>query len=186
MANNLQIFNNLRLLEDYNYNGKLDFLTKFNIINNLSQKKIIKISLNFGFKNIGFNKKQMVPFFMVLELISNQKCVVTRSRKNIINLKIKKGGIVGCKVTLRNKNLFNFLDTLILALPRAENFKLFNLKNKNKSNNFSTVLSDLFIFHSLESVLVDYIKKLDINFIFNTVNNSEKKFLLTYFKIPVI
>lgn len=178
--------NDLRLLEDYNYNCKLDFLTKFNLVNNLAQKHINKISLNFGFKQIKFNKKQMVPFFMILELISNQKCVVTTSRKNILNLKIKRGSITGCKVTLRKKNLYNFIDTLILSLPRSENFKNFYFNKKIKSYSFSVKILDLFIFHSIESELVDFIKSLDINFIFNTINNQEKIFLLTYFKIPVI
>jgi len=50
--------NNLRIYEDFFYNQKLDFLTKFNLINNLAQKNITKITLNFGFKNIKFEKKK--------------------------------------------------------------------------------------------------------------------------------
>ena len=179
--------NYLRIYEDFLYNYKLNFLTKFNIINNLSQKNFNKIKLNFGFKNIKFEKKKMILFFMVLELITNQKCVLTSSRKNLIFLKIKKGSITGCKVTLRNNNLYNFLDNLLLALPRSENFKgfFFNTKSK-KQNNFSTKIQDLFIFHPLESELVSYIKTLDISFSFNTFNDYEKFFIFNHNKIPLI
>lgn len=54
--------NNLRIYEDFFYNHKLDFLTKFNVINNLSQKNINKITLNFGFKDIKFEKKKWYYF----------------------------------------------------------------------------------------------------------------------------
>ena len=124
---------------------------------------------------------------MVLELITNQKCVLTSSRKNLIFLKIKKGSITGCKVTLRNINLYNFLDSLLLALPRSENFKgfYFNTKTKKK-NNYSTKLQDLFIFYPLESELLSYVKTLDISFCFNTINDFEKFFIFTHNKIPLI
>jgi large subunit ribosomal protein L5 len=179
--------NNLRIYEDFFYNQKLDFLTKFNPINNLSPKNLKKITLNFGFKSIKFEKKKMILFFMILELITNQKCVLTSSRKNLIFLRIKKGSITGCKVTLRKANLYNFLDNLLLALPRSENFKgfFYNTKTK-KQNNFSTTIKDLFIFHTLESELVSYIKILDVTFSFNTNNDYEKFFILNYHKIPLI
>ena len=179
--------NNLRIYEDFFYNHKLDFLTKFNVINNLSQKNINKITLNFGFKDIKFEKKKMILFFMVLELITNQKCILTSSKKNLIFLRIKKGSVTGCKVTLRNANLYNFLDNLLLALPRSENFKgfIFNKKTEKK-NSFSTKLQDLFIFHSLESELTSYVKTLDITFNLNTYNDYEKFFIFTYNKIPLI
>ena len=124
---------------------------------------------------------------MVLELITNQKCVLTSSRKNLIFLRIKKGSITGCKVTLRKTNLFNFLDNLLLALPRSENFKGFFYNKKTlKQNNFSTRIEDLFIFHSLESEIVSFVKTLDVSFSFNTISDDEKFFILTYYKLPLI
>lgn len=183
----LSKLNNLRIYEDFFYNQKLDFLTKFNSINSLSQKNVTKITLNFGFKDIKFEKKKMIIFFMILELITSQKCVLTSSRKNLIFLRLKKGSITGCKVTLRNKNLFNFLDNLLIVLPRSENFKGFFYNKKTlKYNNFSTRIEDLFIFHSLESEIDSYVKTLDITFNFNTINDDEKFFILTHYKLPLI
>jgi len=123
-------FNLLINNEDFNFNYNLDFSTKFNLVHNLTPKHCTKITLNFGFKDIKFEKRQMIIFFFLLELLSNQKCVVTTSSKNLINLKIKKGSVTGCKVNLRNVNLNEFLNTLLLGLPRSEVFKGFSFKKK--------------------------------------------------------
>ena len=131
--------NLLRTSEDSNINYILDLNTKFNHVHPLVFKNCIKISLNFGFKEIKFEKKQMVIYFFLLELLSNQKCVLTISRKNVILLKIKKGSVTGCKVTLRNENLSSFIDTLIIGLPRSEIFTGFSFKkNSEKHLSFST------------------------------------------------
>jgi|688.fasta_scaffold06839_5 large subunit ribosomal protein L5 len=176
----------LRLSEDYTYNYPLDYITKFNEDTYLQSKECVKITLNFGFKKIKFEKKKMILFFFILELITGQKCVLTSSRKNLIFLKIKKGSVTGCKVVLRNVNLFEFLDTLLLALPRSETFKgfFFNLKSRKK-NHYSTQINDFFIFYSLESEIASYIKHLDMSFSFNTISDSEKLFLLSYLKMPL-
>ena len=184
--NTLKKNNFLPNFENFNYNYNLDYITKFNKINTFSKTKCIKISLNFGFKEIKFDKKQMILHFFILELLSNQKCVITVSRKNLISFKIKKGSVTGCKITLRNNQLNSFLDTLILGLPRSEMFKGFSFKkNSNKHNTFSTKLKNLFIFYSLESDINSFIKSIDISFSFNTVNDLEKRFFFTYNKIPL-
>ena len=154
--------------EDSFYNYNLNYCTKFNIENINSITKCNKIFLNFGFKEIKFEKKQMILYFFLMELLTNQKCVLTTSRKNLINLKIKKGSVVGCKVTLQNKNLHDFLDLLIMCLPRSEIFKgFFFKKNSLKKNKYSTQLKNLFIFYPVESDIINTVKTLDITFTFN-------------------
>ncbi len=96
--------------------------------------------------------------------------------------------LTGCKVTLRKKQLFKFLDYLLLALPRAENFKGFFLDKLKKSNKntFLTTLRNLFIFYQLESELDSNVQQLQVIFIFNTLLNEEKAFLLSSYKIPFL
>lgn len=172
--------------ENNTYNYNLAYLTKFNLINTFSKKKCTKITLNFGFKEIKFDKKQMILHFFLLEILSNQKCVITTSRKNLIAFKIKKGSVTGCKVTLRKTYLESFLDSLVLGLPRSEMFKGFSFKkNSKKYNTFSTKINNLFIFYSLESELNSFIKTMDITFNFNTINDVEKRFFFTYNKLPL-
>jgi len=134
------------LFEDFFYNTSLNFITKFNTTS-LTLPTILNISLNFGFKEINFEKKQMILYFFLLELLTNQKCRLTTSRKNIILFKIKKGSVTGCKVSLRNANLYNFLDTLLLCFPRSDIFQGFSfVKSTNKQKTFSTKIKELFIF----------------------------------------
>lgn len=176
----------LKFLEINKHNYKIDSLTKFNIININKNPKINKISLNFGFKGVNFDKKKIIPFFFVLELIAEQKCCITLSRKAILNFNIRKGSVTGCKVTLRKKNMYNFLDTLNIALPRSDNFKGFS-KNKlkqNLTNAYSTILKELFIFYQAESELNLDFKRLDFTCNFNSKCFEEKLFLLTYNKLP--
>ena len=172
--------------ENYFFNYNLDFLTKFHLDAKDNKTFCKKISLNFGFKEIKFEKKQMILYFFLMELLTNQKCVLTTYRKNLINLKIKKGSVVGCKVTLQNKNLHDFLDLLIMCLPRSEIFKgFFFKKNSLKKNKYSTQLKNLFIFYPVESDIINTVKTLDITFTFNAWANFDKFFFFTYYKIPL-
>lgn len=63
-----------------------------------------------------------------MECLTQQKCTLTFSKKNIINLKIKRGFITGCKLTLRKYNLYALLESLLLGLPRSEVFNGFLFK----------------------------------------------------------
>jgi large subunit ribosomal protein L5 len=173
--------------EDHFFNYKLNYCTKFNINNINSITKCNKIFLNFGFKEIKFEKKQMILYFFLLELISSQKCILTTSRKNLINLKIKRGSVTGCKVTLQNEHLYLFLTNLLWGLPRAEMFKGFSIKKETTLfiNSFSTKLKNLFAFYSVESDVLNTVKFLDITFTFNTLNMFDKCFFFTHHKIPL-
>ena len=183
--NNLK---NIRFLSNNYYTTQLETLTKFNLVNNLSQIKLKTIVLHFSFKDIMFNEKKVIPFFLALELITGQKASVSVAKKPVLVLKINKGVLTGCKVTLRKKQLFKFLDYLLLALPRAENFKGFFLDKLKKSNKntFLTTLRNLFIFYQLESELDSNVQQLQVIFIFNTLLNEEKAFLLSSYKIPFL
>lgn len=179
----------LRFKEKAIYDQQLHAITIFPYSNINITSKFFKLILNFSLKDVTFNKKKALPFFLAMELLTNQKCVATLSSKNILVWKLRKGSLVGCKVTLRQHNLYDFLDSLHLALPRMEKFKgiNFNRLNRQKSNSFSLNISELVLFYPIELGLGinTEVKKIDINFIFNTLSLEEKIFLLTSNKIPV-
>jgi len=185
---NQSMLTNIRFYNNNFYTTQLEILTKFNLLNNLSIIKCKTIILHFSFKDILFNEKKVIPFFLALELITGQKATVSVAKKPILVLKINKGTLTGCKVTLRKKQLFKFLDYLILALPRSENFKGFFLEKIKKSNKntFLTTLRNLFIFYQLESELDTNVQQLQIIFLFNTLIKEEKIFLLSSYKIPFL
>ena len=107
------------------------FLSKLNLQNIFEIPKITKICLNIGFKDSNIEKKKLINIILFLKLITNQKPLITKSKKNIIFLKIKKNSIIGCKITLRKKNIFFFLEkVLIFILPNLTKIKI-NFKNQN-------------------------------------------------------
>lgn len=117
----------------------LCFITKFLKTEKEELAKINKIILNFSFKTIAFNKKRIAMFLFILELLANRQNTAVKAKKQIIYLNIKRNTFVGCKVTLRRKDCYEFLDTLILYLPRLEKSNFFKKTDieKNKFNNFS-------------------------------------------------
>lgn len=98
--------------------------------------------------------------------------------------------LVGCKVTLREKNLYEFIDNLNLALPRMEKFQPLKLNKNEKNINASYImqLSEVVLFYPIELGLGinTEIKKIEINLIFNTNAREEKAFLLHANKIPTL
>lgn len=176
----------LRIKNQYKKITRLEYLTKFNILNNLSQGELKSIVLNFSFKDIQFNKQKIIPFFFILELLTGQKSSGTFSKKSVMFLKIRKGDLTGCKVTLRDKSLYRFFDYFLLALPRLETFSGFLKKKTRRSlNSLTLVLDDLFIFYPVEADINQDIRYLQINFIFNTKSLLKQLFILNNFNFPI-
>ena len=186
----LKNFSNLnRFGEDETYNQKLYAVNLFPYNTILAQSRINRAVLNFSFRDVDFNKKRALPFFFALELLTKQKCVATLSSKNILAWKLRKGMLVGCKVTLRKKNLNDFFDSLSLALPRMEKYKTISTKmaRNNNTPTLSISLIEMVFFFQLELGLGinSDVKKMDIHFLFNTLNLEEKIFLLRTKRLPI-
>lgn len=188
---------NLNLNNQLSYNRlyekKIDvndlcFITKFIKNNRQVNLKANKFLLNFSFKEINFNKKRVAPFLLILEILSNQRNTAMKSKKNIIYLNIKKNTFVGCKVTLRENNIYEFLDTMLLYLPQLENIDLIKQQelNKNKFNNFSFWLNQLFKFYQLKNLQQDFVQRLKVVVVFNSWLSEEKSFFFTSNNIPIL
>ncbi len=193
--NKIKRYSNLiRFEEDRIYQKNLLSSTMFPYLHLHTQVKFFKGTLNFSLKDVEFNKKKALVFFLALELLTNQKCVATLSSKNVLAWKLRKGALVGCKVTLRKRNLSEFLDNFALAFPRMENFKgvSFNksLKStiKKKGREYkSFALTELVMFYPIELGLGinTEVRKGDLQFSFNTYDPLEQIFMLTSSKILV-
>jgi ribosomal protein L5 len=186
--------NLIRFEEDRVYQRDLLSSTMFPYLHIHSQVKFFKGTLNFSLKDVEFNKKKALVFFLALELLTNQKCVATLSSKNVLAWKLRKGALVGCKVTLRKRNLSEFLDNFALAFARMENFKPVSFVKALKSSvkkqgreYKSFPLTELVMFYPIELGLGinTEVRKGDLQFAFNTYDPLEQIFLLTYSKIFV-
>lgn len=155
-----------------------DLLTKLHYKNIFQLPKINKICLNIGFKNANIEKKKLINILVLLKLITNQKPIVTQSKKNNIFLKIKKNSIIGCKVTLRKKNIYIFLEKLIIfIIPNLNKRIKFNLENKNILN---FQIKNILSFFELRREFLKFkdIPAIDISIHTNSKNNKELFILL--------
>lgn len=176
---------NINYLEDFAfYDQSLLHLTKFNNLNINKKPTINQLVINLSFKPVFFNKMKSIPFIFLLELLTNQKPVLTKSEKNNIRLKVKKGKIVGCKVNLRKINLIRFFSYYWLSLLNMENYKYIISKTLMLSKNaFSFSLQDLFSFYQTKNEYNRNINFLDMTIITNTSAFEEKAFLVTSLKM---
>lgn len=169
MEKNLQ--NHYKNITIYNLLTKLNFKNIFEI------PKITKICLNIGFKDVNIEKKKLINIILLLKLITNQKPLITKSKKNDIFLKIKKNSIIGCKITLRKKNIFIFLEKiLIFIIPNLKKIKI-NLKNKNILN---FQIKNILNFFELKNEFLKFkdITPIDVSIHTNVKNNNELFLLL--------
>lgn len=154
-----------------------DLITKLTYKNIFEIPQITKICLNIGFKDANLEKKKLINIILLLKLITNQKPIITKSKKNNIFLKIKKNSIIGCKITLRKKNIYFFLEKLLIfILPNLNNIK-FNLINKNILN---FQISNILYFFELKTEFLKFknIPPIDISIHTNVKTNKELFLLL--------
>lgn len=176
-----------QLKEHYNNVVLYDLITKFNYNSTFEIPKISKVCLNIGIENVlNINRKKISILITLLESISGLSSKSTISKKNKIILKIKKGDITGCKTSIQNNNLYNFLNKLLIfILPNDKKCNGFKLDIKNK-NTFNFSIKNFFNFAELEKEFFKFkdISYINITIISNTKTNSELKILLSSFNIP--
>jgi len=165
---------------------KHDLLNKFNYKNINDLPKLEKVTLNFGCKTN--DMKQLSTAILALELITNQKGILTKSKKSNILLKIRKGNPVGCKVTLQKKSMFKFLEkTLLEIFPKIKNFNGLTVSKRIKKNSFSYELHNTLSFNELEEhyYLFNNLPKLTITVVTKTNTKEELLFILKAFQFPL-
>lgn len=177
------------LNELYTYDFKLWQITKFNKINTFSLQKCIKLVCHLSFKDINFDKKKIVIFLFLLELLSSQKSCLIQSKSHNMFLKIRKGAPVSCKVTLRGNNMFEMFDTITLAftrLPTRSFIKISKKIQKHGGRFFSYQMDSLERFLHLSTLTIgESSKSIDFCWVFTNHIWQESIFYLSSFKLPV-
>ncbi len=146
--------------------------------------KLQKIVLNQGVGQAVADKKLIENALAELSLIAGQKAVMTRSRKDISNFKLRKGMPVGLRVTLRKERMYEFLERLIVvSLPRIRDFKGINEKFDGQGN-YSLGITEHIIFPEIDIDKISKILGLEISFVTSTRSDEEAYALLKAFGIP--
>ncbi|WP_020476310.1 50S ribosomal protein L5 [Zavarzinella formosa] len=159
--------------------------TKFSRKNVHSLPKITKIVLNMGVGKALQDKNRMTQAAEQLTSIAGQKCQITKSRMAVSGFRLRENSEIGCRVTLRGKRMYEFLDRLInVALPRIRDFRGINPKSFDGNGNYSMGVSEQLIFPEIDPDKVNFTQGMDITIVTTTRNDEEARELLKLFGMP--
>ena len=158
---------------------------KFNYTTKMQVPKIEKIVLNMGVGDAVNDQKFLDAAVRDLEAIAGQKPVVTTAKKSIAGFKLREGNKIGCKVTLRGDNMYNFMDKLIsIALPRVRDFRGVSSKAFDGRGNYTMGIKEQLIFSEIDYDNVVKVRGMDIVFVTTAKSNEEAFDLLNGLGIP--
>ena len=147
--------------------------------------RLQKICLNQGLGDAVTDKKMVDQACNEMTIITGQKAVPTKSKKDISNFKLRKGMPIGSRVTLRGDKMYEFLDRFITsALPRVRDFRGVNPKGFDGRGNYNLGIKEQIIFPEIDIDKVNKITGMDITFVTSAPNDEEAKSLLTEFGLP--
>ncbi len=174
-----------RLLDKYNKEIVEALGKKFGRTNRLSLPKLSKIVLNMGVGKALQDKERMKVAAEHLGLIAGQRAQITKARVAVSGFRLREGYEIGCRVTLRGKRMYEFLDRLInLALPRIRDFRGINPKSFDGNGNYSMGLTEQLVFPEIDPDKVTFTQGMDITFVTTTKNDDEARELLRAFGMP--
>ena len=147
--------------------------------------RVTKITLNMGVGEAVGDKKVLENAVADMQKIAGQKPVVTKSRKSIAGFKIRDGWPIGCKVTLRDERMYEFLDRLIaIAIPRIRDFRGVSGKQFDGRGNFAMGVTEQIIFPEIDYDQVDKLRGMDIVITTSASNDEQGRALLSAFNFP--
>ncbi len=160
---------------------------KLGYSNVMQVPKLIKVCINMGVGEAAADSKAINHPLTVLSLISGQKPVLTYAKKSISGFKIRKGMVIGCKVTLRRNKMYEFLERLLyITLPREKDFRGFNFKQFDGHGNLSLGIQEHTSFLEGDYITENKIRGMDINIITSATNNKDAKELLCVLNFPFV
>ena len=158
----------------------------FNYSNLMEVPKILSISINIGLGDAKNNSKGLESAIQELTLITGQKPIITRAKKDISNFKIRKGWPVGCKVTLRSNMMFEFLERLIsIALPRTRDFRGLSYKSFDGRGNYNFGIKEQIIFTEINYDKIQAVRGLNVTIATTSKTDNEAYELLKSFGFPL-
>jgi large subunit ribosomal protein L5 len=161
-------------------------MSRFNYVNSMQVPKLLSISLNMGIGDAKTNSKKLESAISELELITGQKPVITKSKSDISNFKIRKGFPVGCKVTLRSFKMYEFFERLTcIALPRSRDFRGLSFKSFDGRGNYNFGIKEQIIFTEINYDDIDSVRGLNVTLSTSANTDKEAYWLLKEFGFPL-
>jgi large subunit ribosomal protein L5 len=162
-----------------------DMMAKFGYQSVMEVPRLTKITLNMGVSEAVADKKVMDHAVGDLTKIAGQKPVVTKSKKAIAGFKIRENQPIGCMVTLRGVQMYEFLDRFVtIALPRVRDFRGISGRAFDGRGNYNIGVKEQIIFPEIEYDKVDALRGLNISITTTAKTDEEAKALLAGFRFP--
>jgi large subunit ribosomal protein L5 len=174
-----------RLLERYQQEIVPRLAEKLGRKNRLSLPRLDKIVVNMGVGKALQDKNRLGQAAEQLAQITGQKAQITKAKVSISGFRLREGNEIGCRVTLRGRRMYEFLDRLIsIALPRIRDFRGVNPKSFDGNGNYSLGLAEQLVFPEIDPDKVTFTQGMDVTFVTTTKNDDEARELLRAFGMP--
>jgi large subunit ribosomal protein L5 len=174
-----------RLKSKYNEEIVTALKDKFQYKSVMQVPRLQKIAINQGVGGASTDKKLIDNAINEMTTITGQKAIPAKSKKDISNFKLRKGMPIGVRVTLRDNNMYEFLDRLIaVALPRIRDFKGINDKGFDGRGNYTLGVTEQIIFPEINIDQINKIMGMDITFVTTAKTDVEALELLKQFGLP--
>jgi large subunit ribosomal protein L5 len=158
---------------------------RFGYQNVMQVPRITKITLNMGVGEAAGNKKVLENAVADMAKIAGQKPITTKARVSVASFKIRDGWPIGCKVTLRRAQMWEFLDRLInISLPRVRDFRGVSGRAFDGRGNYNFGIKEQIIFPEIDFDQIDALRGMDISIATTAKTDEEGKALLEAFSFP--
>jgi large subunit ribosomal protein L5 len=172
-------------MERYKKEISARLVEKLGRTNPHSLPRLQKIVVNMGVGKALQDKNRMTQAAEHLSQITGQKAQIRKARVAVSGFRLREGNEIGCRVTLRGRRMYEFLDRLIsIALPRIRDFRGVNPKSFDGNGNYSLGLSEQMVFPEIDPDKVTYTQGMDITFVTSTRSDDEARELLRAFGMP--
>jgi large subunit ribosomal protein L5 len=181
-----------RLLDEYNQTIAPALASKFAIPktkkgapNPMAVPRLEKIVINMGVGRATQDKALLEAAVDSLAKISGQKPLITKAKVSVASFRLREGNEIGCKVTLRGKRMYEFLDRLItVALPRIRDFRGVNPNSFDGHGNYTLGLAEQVVFPEIDADRLQHTQGMDITIVTTTTNDDQARELLRSFGMP--
>jgi large subunit ribosomal protein L5 len=158
---------------------------EFNYKNHMEIPKVLKVCINMGVGEAVKDSKIITNAINDMTALSGQKPVICKAKRPNAAFKTREEMPIGCKVTLRGKRMYEFLERLILvALPRCRELRPFTIKNCDGNGNFSFGIKEQIVFPEINYDKIDAIRGMDITIVTSAKTDLEAKSLLSGLNFP--
>jgi len=174
-----------RLLLRYRQEVVPAMMERFGYRNVLAVPRLEKIVINMGVGRAVDERSRIERAVEELGVIAGQRPVVTRAQRAVSGFKLRKGDAVGCKVTLRGRRMYEFLDRLLsVVLPRVRDFRGLSDTAFDEAGNYSLGLNEQSVFPEVDLDKVQYAQGMDITLVIRNSSAEESRELLRLMGVP--